>query len=274
MANYLSDIVAAHRAAAASDGRDVDELVTQALRSPTPRPFAEALASRATRGLAVIAEIKRRSPSKGDLDPGLDPAEVARAYAAGGASALSVLTDGPAFGGSPEDLATARAACGLPILRKDFTVSRADICDARIMGADAVLLIAAALSDAELLEFLGLAALLGLSSLVEVHDEAELDRSLGAGAALVGVNQRDLTTFEVDPGRAEHLAAQIPDFVVAVAESGVRDGLDAARLAAAGYQAVLVGESVVRAADRSVAVQAMAGHVVGPRRPTAAVGAR
>ncbi len=167
---YLSDILAAHRAGAASDDRDVDALVARALRTPPARGFAAALAAQARSGLAVIAEIKRRSPSKGDLDPGLDPATLAADYAAGGASCLSVLTDGPHFGGSPEDLAAARAACALPVLRKDFTVSRADVCDARLMGADAVLLIVAALDDAELLEMLGLAAILGLDALVEVHD--------------------------------------------------------------------------------------------------------
>jgi indole-3-glycerol phosphate synthase len=265
MANYLSDIVAAHRAAADDDRRDVDALIAEALAAPPTSGFARALSAHAGAGLSVIAEIKRRSPSRGDLDPGLDPAELAEEYAAGGASCLSVLTDGPGFGGSPADLIAAKAACGLPTLRKDFTVSRADICDARLMGADAVLLIVAALDPDELVEMLGLAAVLSLDALVEVHDAAELDRALCAGARLVGVNQRDLATFSVDQRRAEDLAARIPPYAVAVAESGVRDEKDAARLAAAGYQAVLVGESLVRAPDRARAVKALLGHPVGER---------
>jgi indole-3-glycerol phosphate synthase len=274
MGNYLADIVAAHRADAALDQRDVDDLIAQAVTMPPTRGFTEALVSTPRDGLAVIAEIKRRSPSKGDLDPGLDPAQVAADYAAGGASCLSVLTDGPHFGGSAEDLAAARAACELPVLRKDFTVSRADVCDARLMGADAVLLIVAALDDAELVEMLGLAAVFGLAALVEVHDDAELERALGAGARLVGVNQRDLKTFEVDQGRAERLVAGLPPYVVAVAESGVRDALDAARLAAAGYDAVLVGETFVRSKERSRSVQAMVGHPIGARAVGEAAGSR
>jgi indole-3-glycerol phosphate synthase len=268
---YLSDIIAAHRAVAATDERDIDELIMRAIAAPRTGNFAGALASQAAHGLAVIAEIKRRSPSKGDLDVDLDPAEVARDYAAGGATCLSVLTDGPAFGGTPEDLVAAKAASGLPVLRKDFTVSRADVCDARLMGADAVLLIVAALDDAELVEFLGLSAVFGLDVLVEVHDEAELDRALEAGARLIGVNQRDLATFAVDHDRAEQLAARLPPFVLAVAESGIRDEDDAARLASLGYEAVLVGETLVRAKDRVRAVEALVGHPVGVR---AAVGVK
>lgn len=264
MATYLSTIVAAHQAAAAADRRDPHELVARALAAPGPAPFAAALTA-GDGGLAVIAEVKRRSPSKGDLAPDLDPAEVASAYAAGGATCLSVLTDRDFFGGSPEDLAAAKKASGLPALRKDFTVSANDVCDARLMGADAVLLIVAALDDRELAAFVALAGRLDLDALVEVHDEAELGRALDAGARLVGVNQRDLRTFSVDPERAERLARRIPDGVVAVAESGIGGSEDARRLAGAGYQAVLVGETLVRAADRSAAVAAMAGLPVAPR---------
>ncbi|MGO9456214.1 MAG: indole-3-glycerol phosphate synthase TrpC [Acidimicrobiales bacterium] len=266
MPTYLAEIVAAHRAAARGDRRDVDELTERALACAWElRPFAAALAARAVDGLAVVAEVKRRSPSKGDLDAGLDPAAVAASYAAGGATCLSVLTDGDFFGGSPDDLAAARAAVGLPVLRKDFTVSLADVCDARLMGADAVLLIVAALSDTELAELWGLAGRLGLDALVEVHDRDEVARALDAGARLLGVNQRDLSTFEVDGERAVRLAAEIPEDVVAVAESGIGGPADAGRLAAAGYQAVLVGESLVRAGDRSAAVAALAGLPVGRR---------
>jgi len=263
MPSYLSEIAAAHRAAAASDGRDPAELEAQALATAAPRPFRAALA--AAGGLAVIAEIKRRSPSAGDLAPDLDPASVATAYAAGGATCLSVLTDAAYFGGAPDDLVAARAASGLPVLRKDFTVGAADVCDARLMGADAVLLIAAVLGDAELAALVDLAARLSLDALVEVHDDAELARALHVGADLIGVNQRDLATFAVDRGRAAAMAASIPPSVVAVAESGVRDRADAERLAAAGYQAVLVGESVVVAGDRAGAVRFLAGHPVRRR---------
>jgi indole-3-glycerol phosphate synthase len=209
--------------------------------------------------MAVISEIKRRSPSKGDLDPTLDPVAVARDYEAGGASCVSVLTDEVFFGGSRADLIAARAACALPVLRKDFTVGPLDVCDARIMGADAVLLIVAALADGELADLLSLARDLDLAPLVEVHDEPELDRALAVGADLIGVNQRDLRTFEVDRVRALRMGERMPDGVVAVAESGIRDAADVERLAAAGYTAVLVGETLVRSADRSSAVDGLLG---------------
>jgi indole-3-glycerol phosphate synthase len=265
MPTYLTEIVAAHRKAAAADDRDVAGLRLAAADRPPARGFAAALATAATGGVAVIAEVKRRSPSKGPLAPDLDPVDVATAYAAGGATCLSVLTDREYFGGSPTDLLAARSAAGLPVLRKDFTVTVADVYDARLMGADAVLLIVAALSDRELADFAAAAADVGLDALVEVHDEPELDRALAAGATLVGVNQRDLATFTVDGERAERLAAAIPADVVAVAESGIGGPEDAARLAGAGYQAVLVGETLVRADDRAAAVAALAGHPVARR---------
>jgi indole-3-glycerol phosphate synthase len=257
MATYLDRILAAHRAAAAADERRLDDLVEAARGCPPARGFTTAVVEGARDGLAVIAEVKRRSPSRGDLAADLDPAAVARAYVAGGASCLSVLTDVEFFGGSPEDLDAARAAVDVPVLRKDFTVCAADVCDARTMGADAVLLIAAALDDAELGDLHGLAAEVGLDVLVEVHDEAELERALAAGATLVGVNQRDLVTFEVDHERAVRVGRAMPDGVVRVAESGVRGPADAAALAAAGFHAVLVGESVVTAGDPAAAVAAL-----------------
>ncbi len=212
------------------------------------------------RGLSVIAEVKRRSPSKGALAAAdLDPALLAKAYAEGGAACLSVLTDGNSFGGSPDDLVRARAATDLPVLRKDFTVDARDVCDARSMGADAVLLIAAALSDSELARFHALAHEVGLDALVEVHDEPELERALAVGATLVGVNQRDLVTFEVDHARAVRMAAAIPADVVKVAESGVRGSDDARLLAEAGYDAVLVGEHLVTSTDPSAAIRLLRG---------------
>lgn len=264
MPAYLDTILASHRAAAAEDPRDPGAVVDGArelcLRegSDGSRDFVQALvAGRADRGMAVISEIKRRSPSRGDLDPTLDPATVAADYESGGASCLSVLTDETFFGGCRGDLIDARAACRLPVLRKDFTVSVLDVCDARTMGADAVLLIAAALDDVELTWFLALAGELGLAALVEVHDDAELDRALAVGADLIGVNQRDLRTFEVDRERAVRMGERIPEGVVAVAESGIRDAADVERLASAGYTAVLVGETLVRSADRSKAVDGL-----------------
>ena len=258
VATYLDTILAAHRAVARADPRPIEALAEAARLEPPARGFAAALAAAGgDGGLAVIAEIKKRSPSKGDLAPELVPGVLARAYAEGGATCLSVLTDTEFFGGAPSDLGEARVACGLPVLRKDFTVSERDIYDARIIGADAVLLIVAALSDPELAAFAALAAELGLDALVEVHDEAEVDRALAAGATLVGVNQRDLTTFAVDTDRAVRVARAIPDGVVRVAESGIAGADDAARLAGAGYHAVLVGESLVTSPDPAAAVRAL-----------------
>ncbi len=255
MATYLDGILLAHRLTAASDQRDEDELLDAARAMGPTRGFAGAI--RAADGLAVIAEVKRRSPSKGDLFADLDPARLAGQYEAGGATGLSVLTDEVHFGGSPDDLTAARGATGLPVLRKDFTVSTRDVLDARLMGADCVLLIAAALDDDELAQFHRVATDVGLDALVEVHDEAELERALAVGATLVGVNQRDLVTFEVDHERAVRMARAFPDHVVSVAESGVRGPEDAAALAAAGYHAVLVGESLVTSGDPTAAVAAL-----------------
>ena len=244
---YLDKIIERHREMARADTRSIERLADEASAMPPPRGFGAALAARAE--LGVIAEIKRRSPSKGDLNIGLDAAEWAATYERGGASCLSVLTDVEAFGGSIEDLQNARNACSLPVIRKDFTVSELDILDARLIGADCVLLIAAALEQSELIAFHSLASELGIEVLVEIHDEAELDRALDAGATLIGVNQRDLFTFQVDHERARRMGGLIPEHALAVAESGVRGGADARVLKAAGYDAVLVGESLVTSRD-------------------------
>jgi indole-3-glycerol phosphate synthase len=253
--SYLESIVAWHRKRAASDSREIARVIKQLPRErpSAQRSFANALQQRST--LAVIAEVKRRSPSKGSIDESLDPATLAREYEMGGAACLSVLTDTPHFGGSSADLVAARAATSLPILRKDFTVSELDVVDAALMGASAVLLIAAALTDEELIRFQELAVSIELDCVVEVHDDVELDRALAIGAKIVGVNQRDLRTFTVDQDRAARMGERIPAGVVAVAESGVRGISDAQRLAAAGYQAVLVGEHLVRSADRVAALR-------------------
>ncbi len=252
MVTYLDRILERHRAVAAADERRLDELIERARDLPAPRGFRAALADRDR--LAVISEVKRRSPSKGDLYADLDPADLARQYEAGGAACLSVLTDEEFFGGSADDLRRARAACELPVLRKDFTVCAHDVVDARLMGADCVLLIAAALEPDHLVELHGLARDLDLDVLVEIHDGAELDDALRAEATLVGVNQRDLVTFQVDHERALRVGASIPDGIVKVAESGVRGPADARSLAAAGYDAILVGETLVTSGDPASAV--------------------
>ena len=259
MATYLDRILARHREVAEADTRSLDQLVEQARAQPSARGFAAAL--REPGPLHVISEIKRRSPSKGDLNIGLDAAVLAGQYERGGASCLSVLTDVEFFGGSVADLQAARAACSLPVLRKDFTLSAHDVCDARIMGADCVLLIAAALSTDELVRFHRLATEVGLDVLVEIHDERELEAALAADATMVGVNQRDLVTFQVDHERALRMAGVIPDGVVKVAESGVRGRDDAAALHAAGYHAVLVGETLVTSTDPADSVRLLRGAV-------------
>ena len=254
----LGEILVTKQAEVARLRRRAAAIELEAAAAPAPRDFAGALRREDGR-LAVIAEIKRRSPSKGILAPGLDPAEAAAGYAAGGAAALSVLTDGPYFDGSLDDLRTARAACPLPVLRKDFTLDPLQVYEARAAGADAVLLIVAALpDDAVLAALLSLAGELGLATLVEVDDEPGLERALAAGAGVVGVTSRDLRTFGEDLGRAERLAALIPPTVISVAESAIRSPADAQRMADAGFSAVLVGEALVRSRDPESAVRAMA----------------
>jgi indole-3-glycerol phosphate synthase len=235
-----------------------DLLRARALEAPPTRDFAAAL--RPVAGtLGVVAEFKRRSPSKGDLAPDLDPALTAKAYAAGGASCLSVLTDGLWFGGSVDDLVAVRAACELPVLRKDFTIDEIQVYEARAIGADALLLIVAALpDDGHLRDLHELAVSLGLAVLVETHDDAELERALALGARIVGVNARNLGTFVEDLSIGERLATRVPSDVVAIAESAIRTVDDAQRMAHAGFDAVLVGEMLVRAPDPGAAVRDLA----------------
>jgi indole-3-glycerol phosphate synthase len=249
---YLDDILLWHRQRAQRDSRVLTELMDVARSSAPPRGFGKAI--RDTPHLSVIAEIKRRSPSKGDLNEGLKPDVLARAYQTGGASCLSVLTDENYFGGSVTDLQTARAACDVPVLRKDFTVDPRDVCDARIMGADCVLLIAAALSQDELARCMEVARFVDIDVLVEVHDEVELERALLVDAMIIGVNQRDLVTFAVDHDRAVRMGSLMPSHVVRVAESGVRGRDDALSLRSAGYDAVLVGEHLVTSSDPAAAL--------------------
>ena len=242
-----------------------DLLRKTALDAPAPRDFRAALRRRGGT-VAVIAELKRRSPSKGDLAPDLDPATTAKAYEVGGAAALSILTDGPYFGGSVADLQAARDATELPVLRKDFTIDEVQIYEARAIGADAVLLIVAALPDDALLRDLhGLAVELGLAVLVEAHNVVEVDRAVAAGAGIVGVNSRDLTTFNEDLGVAESMATLLPAATIAVAESAIRSPEDATRMAAAGFDAVLVGEALVRSDDPATLVGRLASATVARR---------
>lgn len=269
MATYLDRIIESHRGRAAGDTRDMAVLESAARSAPAPRGFEAAL--RSGDRIAVVAEVKRSSPSKGPLSPDLDPAALALAYESGGAAAISVLTDSEFFDGSEADLVSARAATSVPVLRKDFTVCDRDVLDARIMGADALLLIVAALTDPELYDLLGLAGSLGLDALVEVHDEHEASRALRAGATLVGVNQRDLFTFEVDTRRAERVARCLPAEVCRVAESGIRSRSDVTLLAAAGFDAVLVGETLVRSPDPSASVADLAAVARTSRGPRAQV---
>ena len=254
-ATYLDRILERHREVAAADVRPLEQLLDEARAMPPTRGFRSALEERGQ--LQVIAEIKRRSPSKGDLNAELDPAEMAIAYARGGAACLSVLTDVEHFGGSTDDLQRARAACSLPVIRKDFTVCERDVLDARIMGADCLLLIAAALEPTELVALHRLAVDVGLDVLVEIHDEAELEHALAADATLIGVNQRDLITFQVDHARAVRMAGVIPDRATKIAESGVRDADDARSLRTAGYDAVLVGEALVTSGDPAATIAAL-----------------
>jgi len=219
---------------------------------PPARDLAGALAGGSR--VALIAECKRRSPGAGDIRPDLDPGMLARTYEASGARALSVLTDERWFGGSLDDLATARAATTIPILRKDFTLDPLHVLEARAAGADAILLIARILADEELGSLLRLARELGMAALLEAHDSVEVARALGVGARIVGVNNRDLATFTTDLDTTIRLLEGIPRDVVVVSESGIRNRADVARLAAVGVDAVLVGETLLRAGDPASAV--------------------
>jgi len=223
-----------------------------------PRPFAAALSRPGE--VCLLAEIKRRSPSAGPIRPGADPADIARRYAAGGAAALSVLTDREYFDGDIAFLASARDAAELPVLRKDFVISPLQVVEARAHGADAILLIARIVGDGDLRELADLARSFGMDVLVEVHDEAELERALSAGATLVGVNNRDLSRFVTDLAVTERLAPGMPAGVTLVAESGIRAPGDVIRLGAVGVDAVLVGESLMRQADPGAAAHALCGH--------------
>ncbi|MGZ4186277.1 MAG: indole-3-glycerol phosphate synthase TrpC [Solirubrobacteraceae bacterium] len=225
-----------------------------ALHATELRPFSEALARP---GLSVIAEHKRRSPSAGVIRADLQLEDVVRAYERGGAAALSVLTEGPSFGGSLDDLRGARAASALPIMRKDFIVDTYQLHEALAAGADAILLIVAALDQAELERLHEAALTLGLAALVEVHDEPELERATAVGARIIGINNRDLTTLQVDIRRTFELLPGVPAGTTIVAESGLRTARYLAELEDAGVDAVLIGEALMRSPDIEAAARAL-----------------
>lgn len=255
--SFLDEIVERKRREVAALRPRLGELREAAASAAPARGFARALRRR---DVAVVSEFKRRSPSAGWLRRDAQVEPVVSAYAGAGASALSVLTDGPGFGGTLEDLARARGAVDLPVLRKDFVLDEAQLWEARAAGADAALLIVRILGPAQLRELLAVAAAAGLDALVEVHDAAELTQALEAGAAVVGINNRDLASFRTDLSVGLELAERVPPGVVLVAESGIRGGEDAVRLAAAGFDAVLVGESLMRSGGPAAAVAALTGH--------------
>jgi indole-3-glycerol phosphate synthase len=242
-----------------------EELDREARNPGRPRDFAGAIH---TAGMSLIAEFKRRSPSKGVIRADVDPADVADAYERGGARALSVLTEPEFFSGSMEDLAKARDATTLPVLRKDFVVDAYQIVEARAGGADAVLLIVAAIPDPALFaELAAAAAHYGLAALVEVHSEWELDDAFEVEPDLVGVNQRDLRTFDVDTGLAIRLRRRIPSEVAMVAESGIVDRAGVEALEEAGVEGILVGETLMRADDPARAAQELLGSAGGDEDP-------
>ncbi len=234
--------------------RPLDDLVAQV---ETMAPALDPLPALRAPGLSVIAEVKRSSPSKGALAPIDDPAALATEYAAGGASAISVLTEQRRFGGSLADLAAVRAAVPTPLLRKDFVVTDYQLWEGRAAGADLALLIVAALTQAQLVGFLELAGQLGVTCLVETHTADEVRRALDAGAGLIGVNNRNLKTLEVDLSHFQELAELIGDDAVKVAESGILGVQDATSMRSAGADAVLVGEMLVRTGDPRAAVAAL-----------------
>jgi len=256
--SVLDDIVAGVRQDLARRQAVVSEADLRAALTDVVPPRDPMPALRAP-GSSVIAEVKRRSPSKGDLADIPDPAALAQAYAAGGAAAISVLTEERRFLGSLDDLRAVRAAVDVPVLRKDFIVEPYQVLEARVAGADLVLLIVAALDDDTLRRLHDLAGELGLTVLVEVHDEAETQRAVALGAELVGVNARNLKTLEIDQDTFGRLAPLIPDDRVKVAESGIFGPVDVKRHVAEGARAVLVGEALVKDGDPEGAVRAMTG---------------
>ena len=232
----------------------VDELERAAIEASPVRGFATALRKGSR---TIIAEIKRVSPSRGVIADDISIPVIAQEYAAGGAAALSVLTDSPFFGGSDQDLRAARGSCSLPVLRKDFVLDERQVVESRAMGADAILLIVRILNDAELHRLFEAAKKWSMDILVETHTEQEIERANRLGASIIGINNRDLESFKVDLSKAERMRSLIRVDAIAVAESGIRNTTDAHRMFAAGFDALLVGEGIVRSGDRAQTIRTM-----------------
>ncbi|MCI2974959.1 MAG: indole-3-glycerol phosphate synthase TrpC [Ferrimicrobium sp.] len=260
MATYLDSILALHRQRCMDDHRSLDQLRSACDSVPEVASFSAALCAT---GLGVIAEVKRRSPVRGSMiEAEVVPADIAYEYEQGGAAAISVLTDTPHFGGSLDDLMSVATAVDVPVLRKDFLLSERDLCDARLHGASAALLIASAMSRDALERLIVFSATIGLEILLEVHDPHEIVEVDLAGLGFrgaIGINQRDLVTFEVDPARALAYRKELGNEFPVVAESGVQGPADARALAAGGYDAILVGETLMRARDRVAMLRALRG---------------
>jgi indole-3-glycerol phosphate synthase len=262
MADILEKITAykLKEIAAAMARRPLVDMEADAHNAPPVRGFAAALRARMAEGKpALIAEIKKASPSKGLIRADFDPQALAKAYEAGGATCLSVLTDGPSFQGAPEHLTRARAATQLPVLRKDFLLDRYQVAEARALGADCILIIMAAVDDVTAGTLCAYAKAWGMDAIAEVHDKAEIDRALALDCRLIGINNRDLKTFATTLETTETLAPRVPRDRTVIAESGITDRDDLQRLAKANVRAFLVGESLMRQADVTTATRALLG---------------